>query len=168
MGRPGSPGDVADLLRRHCAAGALRGRLRPRRRRRRRRATSNKAFLTEEEYTAAAEGRGRARSTAHAEAIAEGNFGRALQSGVTDPTFPQRQTSLIVDPPNGKLPELTAEGKRLSALMKSSWALPGRNADLGSLGEDFDSWDRCITRGMPSSMMPYRYNNGVEIIQAPG
>jgi hypothetical protein len=26
----------------------------------------------------------------HAEAIAAGNFGQALQTGVTDPTFPQR------------------------------------------------------------------------------
>jgi hypothetical protein len=30
---------------------------------------------------------------------------------------------------------------------------------------DLDSWDRCITRGMPSSTMPYRYNNGM---QTPG
>ena len=103
----------------------------------------------------------------HAEAIAEGDFGRALQSGVTDPTFPQRQTSLIVDPPNGKLPDMTAEGKRLSALMKSSWALPGETQTWDWV-DDFDSWDRCITRGMPSSMMPFRYNNGVEIMQAPG
>jgi hypothetical protein len=103
----------------------------------------------------------------HAKAIAEGDFGRALQSGITDPTFPQRQTALIVDPPNGKLPELTPEGKRLGALMKSSWALPGETQTWDWV-DDFDSWDRCITRGMPSSMMPYRYNNGVEIMQAPG
>jgi len=103
----------------------------------------------------------------HAAAIAAGNFGQALQTGVTDPTAPQRQTSLIVDPPNGKLPEMTAEGKRLSALMKSSWALPGETQMWDSY-LDFDSWDRCITRGMPSSMMPYRYNNGVRIVQVPG
>ena len=104
----------------------------------------------------------------HAKAIAEGDFGRALQSGVTDPTFPQRQTSLIVDPPNGKLPELTAEGKRLVGADEEQLGAAGRNADLGYWVEDFDSWDRCITRGMPSSMMPYRYNNGIEIMQAPG
>ncbi|MEI9889513.1 MAG: hypothetical protein WDN45_01770 [Caulobacteraceae bacterium] len=33
---------------------------------------------------------------------------------------------------------------------------------------DFDSWDRCITRGFPASMLPFRYNNGVQILQAPG
>jgi len=64
-------------------------------------------------------------------------------------------------------PEMTAEGKRLSALMKSSWALPGETQTWDSY-LDFDSWDRCITRGMPSSMMPYRYNNGVRIVQVPG
>ncbi len=126
----------------------------------------DKAFVTEEEYNARLKAAG-VQVDRHAEAIAEGNFGRALQSGVTDPTFPQRQTSLIVDPPNGKLPELTAEGKRLSALMKSSWALPNETQTWDWV-DDFDSWDRCITRGMPSSMMPYRYNNGVEIMQVPG
>jgi hypothetical protein len=62
---------------------------------------------------------------------------------------------------------MTDEGKRLSALMKSSWALPGETQVWDS-PLDFDTWDRCITRGMPSSMMPYRYNNGVQILQAPG
>jgi len=126
----------------------------------------NKAFVTEEEYqsrlAAAA-----TRVDRHAQAIAEGNFGRALQSGVTDPTFPQRQTSLIVDPPTGRLPGMTAEGQRMSALMKSSWALPGETQVWDS-PLDFDTWDRCITRGMPSSMFPFRYNNGLQIMQVPG
>ena len=33
---------------------------------------------------------------------------------------------------------------------------------------DFDFWDNCRSRGMPSSMMPYRYNGGFRILQAPG
>jgi hypothetical protein len=102
------------------------------------------------------------------QALARGNFGAALQGGVVDPTFPERQTSMIVDPGNGKLPELTAEGKRRAALMKSSWSLGPTEAQTWDHWEDFDSWDRCITRGMPSSMMPYRYNNGIHIFQAPG
>jgi hypothetical protein len=72
-----------------------------------------------------------------------------------------------MDPPNGQLPDLTAEGKRRSALLKSSWALPGE-VQSWDAPEDFDSWDRCITRGMPTSMMAYRYNNGIKIFQAPG
>jgi hypothetical protein len=102
------------------------------------------------------------------QALARGDFGAALQGGVTDPTFPERQTSMIVDPTNGKLPEFTPEGKRRSALMKSSWAAAEETGQIWDHWEDFDSWDRCITRGMPSSMMPYRYNNGIQIFQAPG
>src|SRR5437867_539589 len=81
----------------------------------------NKAFLTEEEFkarVAAVEGRG----NRYAEAIKKGDLGAAFNAGNTDPTTPQRQTSLIVDPPNGRLPELTEEGTRLSAAMRSSWA----------------------------------------------
>ncbi len=112
-------------------------------------------------------------------ATGTGSLGAALQSSASDPTFPERQTSMIVDPPNGKLPELTVEGKRRSALMKSSWQTADETTEIPPPGskqklatwdapEDFDSWDRCITRGMPTSMMPYRYNNGINILQAPG
>jgi hypothetical protein len=34
--------------------------------------------------------------------------------------------------------------------------------------DDFDSWDRCITRGLPVSMLPRNYNNGIRIMQFPG
>ena len=74
------------------------------------------------------------------------------------------QTSMVVDPKDGRLPELTPEGKRLTALGRSSW-MQGQTYDWVT---DFDSWDRCITRGFPASMLPFRYNNGVQILQAPG
>ena len=125
----------------------------------------DKVWLTEEEY--AARVKALSQPDRATRALAEGDFGAALQGGVTDPQFPARQTSTIMDPPNGRLPELTPEGKRRSALMKSSWALPGEKQTWDHW-EDFDSWDRCITRGMPTSMMAYRYNNGVRIFQAPG
>ncbi|MFN2124838.1 MAG: hypothetical protein ACK2UP_15170, partial [Candidatus Promineifilaceae bacterium] len=58
---------------------------------------------------------------------------------------------------------MTKLGKERSAKMLSSyqditWDSPA----------DFDSWDRCITRGMPASMFPFMYNNGIEVLQAPG
>jgi hypothetical protein len=99
--------------------------------------------------------------------IEQGNYGRALLSGVTDPTFPQRQTSLIVDPPNGRLPELTEEGKRRAKDMRSSWGLPGEKLTFDWV-TDFDSWDRCISRGLPASMFTINYNNGIRLWQAPG
>jgi hypothetical protein len=126
----------------------------------------NKKWLTEEEYKqrlAAVAGRG----DVGRELIQKGEFVQALLRGVTDPSIPQRQTNLIVDPPNGLLPALTPEGKRRALQMGSSWALPGEDPIYeGPL--DFDFWDNCRTRGMPSSMMPYRYNGGFRILQAPG
>jgi hypothetical protein len=123
--------------------------------------------LTEEEFKKLQANSTDRRETQYAAAVKEGEAGRAFIAGVTDPTTPQRQTSLIFDPPDGRLPEMTPEGKRLSAQMKSSWALPGEHLVFDSY-KDFDLWDRCITRGMPVSMFPFRYNNGVQIIQAPG
>ena len=51
--------------------------------------------------------------------------------------------------------------------MGSSWALPGEDPVYED-ALDFDFWDNCRSRGMPSSMMPYRYNGGFKIWQAPG
>ena len=76
---------------------------------------------------------------------------------------PNRLTSLIVEPANGRLPPLTAEGERRSAAMTSSWS------DIAfDKVTDFNALDRCITRGMPASMFPFMYNSGIEIMQAPG
>jgi hypothetical protein len=74
-----------------------------------------------------------------------------------------RQTSLIVEPRNGRLPPLTEKGKQLAATMKSSWT-----ETVFETPDDFNSLDRCITRGMPVSMIPFPYNNGVRIFQTPG
>lgn len=101
------------------------------------------------------------------QALAVGDLGRSMRTGTIDPSIPQRQTSLIVEPPDGLLPALTVEGKRRALEMRSGWTLPGENHTYDG-PQDFDSWDRCITRGMPSSMMPYRYNGGFRIVQAPG
>ena len=74
-----------------------------------------------------------------------------------------RQTSLIVEPANGRVPPMTAEGQRRAANMHSSWS----QKTFDGIG-DFNSLDRCITRGMPASMIPFPYNNGVQVFQSPG
>jgi len=76
---------------------------------------------------------------------------------------PLRQTSLIVEPKNGRLPPLTDNGKKLAATMKSSWT-----EKVFETPDDFNSLDRCITRGLPASMIPFPYNNGVRVFQSPG
>lgn len=76
---------------------------------------------------------------------------------------PNRLTSLIVEPANGRVPPLTAEGQSRSATMTSSWS----NIPFDKVS-DFNPLDRCITRGLPASMFPFMYNSGIEIMQAPG
>jgi len=76
---------------------------------------------------------------------------------------PNKLTSLIMEPANGRVPPLTAEGERRSATMTSSWSdIPFDKV------ADFNALDRCITRGLPASMFPFMYNSGIEIMQAPG
>jgi hypothetical protein len=72
---------------------------------------------------------------------------------------PTKQTSLVVDPPDGKLPPLTPEGVTATKTRT-------RGADTW---EDRHLWERCITRGgMPNAMLPRAYNNNAQIFQAPG
>ena len=74
-----------------------------------------------------------------------------------------RQTSLIVEPADGKMPPLTPE-----ALMRRA------PRDRGSFGdgpfdgpEDFTLYDRCITRGIVGGVLPVPYGNGNRILQTP-
>lgn len=101
-----------------------------------------------------------------AQLLEEGNLAAAMRAAQPN-RIPQRQTNLLVDPRNGLLPELTPEGKLRALEMGSDWALPGEDITFETV-ENFDSWDRCVTRGMPSMMMPYRYNGGFRIWQTPG
>jgi hypothetical protein len=75
---------------------------------------------------------------------------------------PQRQTSLIVDPPNGRLPPMTPDGAHRSA------SLP--NEARGPLNgpEDVSPMARCLSRGVFGSMLPIGNSSGNEIVQAPG
>jgi len=75
-----------------------------------------------------------------------------------------RRTSLLVSPANGQLPALTPEAQTRYAAGRSSWT-PNTAYNWTS---DFDTWDRCITRGFPASMLPFRYNNGIRVLQSPG
>jgi hypothetical protein len=125
----------------------------------------NKKWLTDEEYDERMEAAG-LRVDRTLELLEEGDVTASYRQR-SDPSIPQRQTNLIVDPPNGMLPALTPEAKRMAYEYGSDWALPGEDIDFQSQ-DDFDSWDRCITRGMPSMMMPYRYNGGFKIHQTPG
>ena len=79
-------------------------------------------------------------------------------------TARSRRSSLIIDPPNGRLPALTAEARQRAAAAEA--ARKGRGP--ADSWEDRSLWDRCITVGLPSVMVPTGYNNNVSILQAPG
>jgi hypothetical protein len=74
------------------------------------------------------------------------------------------RTSLLIEPADGRLPALTPYGSAMQRIGRSSWV----NGQTYDWTTDYDNWDRCITRGFPASMLPFRYNNGLRIIQAPG
>jgi hypothetical protein len=74
------------------------------------------------------------------------------------------QPWLVVDPPDGKIPALTPEAQaRRAAPQRSSFQ--GGKFDSP---KDFGPLDRCISRGLPGSMIPVMYGNVYGIFQSPG
>jgi hypothetical protein len=73
---------------------------------------------------------------------------------------PSRRTSLIVEPPDGRFPALTPAGEAMPIVL-------GSFTDKWNGPEDFNTSDRCITRGLPSAMVPTAYDNGFVILQTP-
>ncbi len=75
-----------------------------------------------------------------------------------------RRTSMLVSPADGQLPALTPKAAALQQAGRSSWRAGQSYEALA----DFDTFDRCVSRGMPASMFPFHYNNGIRIFQSPG
>ncbi len=76
------------------------------------------------------------------------------------------QAWLVIDPPDGKIPPMTPEAQRRIAERGAARKASGRGpADSYT---DRSLYDRCITRGLPGSMMPSIYGNQFQIVQAPG
>jgi hypothetical protein len=72
-----------------------------------------------------------------------------------------RPTSLIIDPPDGRVPALTPEGQRRAAeRAQARRAHPADGPEDRSLGE------RCLSFNAGPPMLPAPYNNYVEIFQA--
>ncbi len=90
----------------------------------------NKKWWTEEEYNAAPRSRRRPRRPRPAADRRRASSAARCWRASPIPATPQRQTNLIVDPPNGLLPALTPEAKRRALQMGSSWALPGEDTGL--------------------------------------
>jgi hypothetical protein len=77
---------------------------------------------------------------------------------------PQRQASLIVDPPNGRMPPYTEASQKRQ---DEARVLRESRGPADSY-TDRSLYDRCITRGIAGSILPVIYNNGNQIVQSPG
>jgi hypothetical protein len=73
-----------------------------------------------------------------------------------------KQTSQVVDPPNGRIPSLTPEAQQKVAAKNE---VRRRRIETWT---DWSYYDRCITRGVAGSAIPVIYGNGLEIVQSPG
>jgi hypothetical protein len=112
----------------------------------------DRMYLTDEEFAARAKQRRTARDVDNART---GTFRN--EEGSRDFSY----TSMVIDPPDGRVPPLTAAAR-------------ARPRGQGSFGvgpwekvQDFSLYDRCITRGAVGSFMPAVYGNGARIIQTP-
>ena len=72
----------------------------------------------------------------------------------------------ISDPPDGHLPAMTPQAlRREAAIALLNDARNGEGRADSTV--DRSMYDRCITRGLPGSMMPAIYGNAYEIVQTP-
>ncbi|MFC3101754.1 hypothetical protein [Altererythrobacter lauratis] len=120
----------------------------------------NRFWLTDEEYAA----RQAQYNASDARYAAEEESGTIGMGHWVESDSSGRRTNLLVSPANGQLPPLTPEAQARYQAGRSSWT-PNTQFNWVS---DFDTWDRCVTRGFPASMFPFRYNNGIQVLQSPG
>jgi len=72
----------------------------------------------------------------------------------------------VTDPPDGKVPPMTPEARQRIAARR-----PTGSSFSNGVYDSYESlslYDRCITRGYPSSMLPAIYGDSYQIIQGQG
>jgi hypothetical protein len=115
--------------------------------------------------TVATEEERAAREAAHAERTEENSL--AVVGGPAawvEVSRPPLQTSLVVEPENGRLPPLTDDGARRARAWRQTSAPDYPYASA----EDLRPYDRCITRGLLGSAFPNFYSSVAAIFQTPG
>ena len=86
-----------------------------------------------------------------------GDYGSVWREGSKNAL---NRTSLIIDPPDGRLPALTPTGQQAATERARS-----RRQSPADTWEDRSLWERCITRGTPR--IPNNYNSNWHILQTP-
>lgn len=128
---------------------------------------AGKAFLTEEEAANFERRTAETSNRDRRDGGADADVARAYNEFWWDrgsKVVPTRRTSLVVDPPDGRIPPLTADAqKRLNAQAEARKA-----RGPADYPEDRNLWERCIVRGVPTVMLPQPYNNNYQIYQTPG
>ena len=126
----------------------------------------DKAFYTAEE-AAAVERRGTgARDRDNAPGRSQTTAGGSLDRGYNlfwfnprDHIVPTRRTSMVSYPASGRVPTRPAAEEE-----RAAWLVANRSASYLNMSP----YSRCITRGVPGSMLPNSYNTGNHIFQVPG
>jgi hypothetical protein len=135
----------------------------------RRQDLGDRAHYTDDEI-AQLEGRAARRMDQPPDGTAPANLVHAEY--LTDPgrrVDESRRTSLIVDPPNGRMPPLTpAALQRQAASRAATGGAPPRPGGRADSYTDRSLLERCITRGSAGATLPTLYNNNIRIAQAPG
>jgi len=78
---------------------------------------------------------------------------------------PSRRTSIVIDPPDGRIPFLNDDARKRAAVAVNARTSGQKPYDDP---EALDLYDRCITRGLPHVIFPTIYNNTSQIVQGPG
>src|SRR5262245_28196822 len=121
--------------------------------------------LTEDEFTQKeAQARRQAEADNQAFATSDTRVGIGPPSYWTERGRPTRQASLIIDPPNGRLPALTPEAEKYRKEARGGKGLPGEWRGQADSYDDLNIYYRCVTRGLLGSIIPVVYNNGNQIL----
>ena len=119
---------------------------------------AGREFLTEAEAAAIEERAARDRVDRPPKAGDPGTYNQ-IWFDPASTVVPTRRTSLIVDPPDGRLP-FTEEGRRHQIRSSARYGVGPRDSWV-----DLDTGERCLTDGMP---LPYwtGYNNNYQLFQS--
>ena len=127
-------------------------------------ALADREFLTEEEVVtreqAALDRNAELLQAAARRTQVGGNVGAYNNFWLDGGTRPTGRTSLIFDPPNGRLPALTPESERIRTAARAARA----EADTW---EDLELNDRCLIWQAGPPMLPSAYNNNFMVLQTP-
>ncbi len=82
----------------------------------------------------------------------------AFLNDTTGRALTKEARSLVVDPPDGRVPIMP-------------WAEERRDYKLAHVQDHWENhtaWERCLTRGVPGGLFPGGYGSGYQIMQGPG